>query len=158
MQIRAELGNWGLKLTEEALSPVPAEWQGCRLQWEMLHAGAPSQWGAAVNPGDRRVPTHGTASTPQGGRTQGVQVQGARRTSALPLRAKAAKANLCYCLLSSHPLSFHTQNQACNCHNNKAGTEFLFWKTMNISSGIWLLQDEAILFTGRGGDYFLKMS
>lgn len=31
-------------------------------------------------------------------------------------------------------LSLHTQNQACNYHNNKAGTEFLLWKTLNISS------------------------
>lgn len=109
---------------------MPPEWQGCRQQRRRSMWGLPGvgeqQW--VPGPG-------GSLPRAQQGGHAGFRDRRPEGPVLCRCTQKQQKPICVYCLLSSRPLSFHTQKQACKYHNNKAGIEFLFWKTMNISLG-----------------------
>lgn len=80
-------------------------------------------------PQSRGVPAHGTA------RGQGLRhrCQKDQCCATAHRSSKSPSQPIVHSALSLP--SPHTQKQACNYHSNKAGIEFVFWKTFNISSG-----------------------
>lgn len=141
MWVQAKPGCRSLRHQEGTLSPVPPACQGCRQQREALDVGAPRQRGAAVGPQTRGVTGHGTAKGGQGlrhRRQKGQRCATARKSSRSP------PPPIVHSALSL--LSLHTQNQAGNYHNSKAGTEFLFWKTFRICSSFGSYRMKPIFF------------
>lgn len=109
---------------------MPPEWQGCRQQQRR------SMWGLPGVGEQQRVLGLGgpcPGHSREGTRGSGTGGQKGQRFAAA---RKSSKSQCAFIVYSALALSFFTQKkQACKYHNNKAGIEFLFWKTMNISFG-----------------------
>lgn len=95
-------------------------------------------------PQTRGVPAHGTARGGQGVRHRRQKSQGcatARKSS------KSPPPPIVYSALSL--LSPHTQSQACDYHSNKAGIQFLFWKTFSIFSSFGSYRMKLVFYMKR---------
>lgn len=141
MSVRAKPGRWSLSHQEETLPLCP---QHVRAAVRGSRCGGSQAAGNSRGSPDQRGPC---PRHRKGGQGLRHRRQKGQCCATAHKNSKSPPPPIVYSALSLLPL--HTQNQAGNFHNNKAGMEFLFWKIFNISSSfgsyrmkLFFLQEE----------------